>query len=94
MLLQTKHFEKRTQGRGITKIMLEMVFKFGTEIGIDKIILSKKTIKGILEKKRLDLDTRANLIKILDKGGLCIVADCEHFITAYPISNKRLFKEK
>ena len=94
MLQQTKHFEKRIQSRGVTQTMIDIVFRFGTAISLDKVILVQKTIKELLKKESFKTDERKMLIKILDKGGLCIVEEDGNLITAYPLHEGKSLSQK
>ncbi len=77
----TKHFMQRTNERGITKMIVDLALSFGQQKG-DKIILNKKETRAVL----LELDfLRRNLIKVLDKKGVVVVADDDALITAYGI---------
>jgi hypothetical protein len=72
---KTKHIEKRMAQRGISKAMIELVLNYGEESG-DKVVLGRRKAKRLLEDFR-------TLIKIIDKGGVTVVAQGEALITAY-----------
>ena len=75
----TGHLRSRMSQRGINKKMVEIVFQFGKEKG-DKIILNKKdAMKNCKEMQT----TLKYLKKIIDKGGLVIVAKDNAIITSY-----------
>lgn len=80
--MKTKHFVERLNQRGISNELLFMVEKYGEFYDKDKIRLGKKEIDSVL--KELE-DTKKNLIKARDKGGIEIVHSDEVFITCYPI---------
>lgn len=71
----TKHIEKRMAQRGISKAMIELVLNYGEESG-DKVVLGRRSAQRLLEDFR-------TLIKIIDKGGVTVVAQGEALITAY-----------
>lgn len=50
-MLQTQHFIKRANQRGINKNLIETTFLYGEYSG-DKILLSRKKIKSILEREK------------------------------------------
>ena len=71
----TKHIEKRMAQQGISKAMIELVLNYGEESG-DKVVLGRRSAQRLLEDFR-------TLIKIIDKGGVTVVAQGEALITAY-----------
>lgn len=75
----TKHAGARQSQRGISTLMVEYVMTNGVEEK-DKFILGKKEISlrltAIEQEKRL-------LMKLMDKGGVVVVADGETVITTY-----------
>lgn len=82
----TKHSNKRMKQRGITKDMIDFTIFFG-EIDGDKYFTKKKTIKD--EISMIDLQImhlqklRKTALKILDKGGVTVVADNGKIISTY-----------
>lgn len=75
----TKHAGVRQSQRGITSSMVDYVFTHGAEEN-DKLTLGRKEVlqrlDAINEEKRL-------LMKILDKGGVVVVAHGDTVITTY-----------
>ena len=81
MLQFTNHGFARMEQRGISKEMIELALEFGDYIK-DKVILNSRKIKSLLKKVSINL--KSKLLKILDKGGLIVVLgdDCS-VITVY-----------
>jgi len=78
-----KHINQRTRQRGITNRMIELTLEFG-EVQADKIKLGSRRIKKLLKNhKKISTDLKRDLLKILDKGGLVVVASGSSLITAY-----------
>lgn len=77
----TKHIGERMSQRGMTKRMLELVMEFGKEQG-DKIVLNRKTTQYLLDE--ID-QTKKDLLKVMDKGGIVVVCDNETLITTYRV---------
>lgn len=75
----SKHAKTRQSQRGITSPMVDYVFANGAEAN-DKLTLGRKEVLQRLaeigEEKRL-------LMKILDKGGVVVVAQGDTVITTY-----------
>lgn len=75
----THHAQERMAQRGISRDMVEYVLTNGTPER-DRVIIGRKEALRILgtlqEEQRL-------LKKILDKGGVVVVADGDAFITTY-----------
>lgn len=78
-MFETHHINKRVRQRGITKRMIELTLEFG-EVQADKIRLGTRRIKKLL---RTHKELKGDLLKILDKGGLIVVASDSTLITAY-----------
>lgn len=72
---KTKHIEKRMAQRGISNAMIDLTLNYGEESG-DKVILGRRSAKRLLEDVR-------TLLKIIDKGGVAVVAQGDSLITAY-----------
>lgn len=72
---KTVHFEKRMSQRGINKDVVQLVMEYGEQQG-DKLILSRKAAERLMHAAR-------TLAKILDKGGLVVVAAGESQLTTY-----------
>lgn len=97
-MYQTYHLQARMRQRGISKIMLETVWYFGTVYG-DKIVLGRKELRKELDlldqqrkniqrkgnKESLDLlnQRRQTFLKAMDKGGIVLVEESGSGITAY-----------
>ena len=77
--IYTQHFNQRMNHRGMTKKMIELVFTYG-DIRNDKIFLNRKLIKHLINKCILDKKT---LLKVLEKGGICLIYKNNCFITTY-----------
>ena len=78
-MYETLHINKRVRQRGITNRMIELTLEFG-EVQADKIRLGTRLIKKLLKTHK---DLKKDLLKILDKGGLVVVASGATLITAY-----------
>ena len=79
---ETLHINQRVRQRGITKRMIELTLEFG-EVQADKIRLGSRRIKKLLKQHKISQDIKRDLLKILDKGGLVVVASGSALITAY-----------
>ena len=75
----THHAQVRMAQRGINKDMVEYVLTNGTPEK-DRVILARKDALRILESLQ---EEQRLLKKILDKGGVVVVADGDAFITTY-----------
>ena len=81
----SKHARKRKGQRGIQDWMVELAQDFGTVSG-DRTVLGRRELVGLLA----DVDQfRAGLLKILDKGGVGVVAKGDDVVTAYNVTKKR-----
>lgn len=72
---KTRHFQQRMSQRGINQDMVDLVLSYGETDG-DKVILSRKASARLMEAAR-------TLAKILDKGGLVVVASGDAQLTTY-----------
>ena len=81
-MIETHHINQRLRQRGITKRMIELTLEFG-EVQKDKIRLGSRRIKKMLRNHKVSQDLKGDLLKILDKGGLVVVASGTALITAY-----------
>lgn len=78
-MTKTKHIQQRMSQRGVTNDVVDFVINNGL-IKQDKYYLNRKEILKMLA----DTDkTRKILTKMLDKGGVVVVADGENLITTY-----------
>ncbi len=78
-MYETLHINQRARQRGITNRMIELTLEYGI-VQADKIKLGTRRIKKLL---RTHKDIKADLLKILDKGGLIVVVSGAAMITAY-----------
>jgi copper(I)-binding protein len=81
----TKHAAVRKSQRGISSTMVDYVLINGID-DKDKVVLGRKEILDILEKIE---DEKRLLMKMLDKGGIVVVAEGETVITAYNRTSHR-----
>jgi len=75
----TMHVQERMSQRGISKAMVEYVVEHGKPEH-DRVILGRKEALQILESLQ---EQQRILKKILDKGGVVVVADGNSLITTY-----------
>jgi hypothetical protein len=76
---QTQHLQQRMSQRGISREMVELVLTHGVP-DQDKYVLGRKEALRLLE----DFQRSERLLKkILDKGGVVVVADGDALITTY-----------
>jgi hypothetical protein len=78
-MYETLHINQRARQRGITNRMIELTLEYGV-VQADKIKLGTKGIKKLL---RTHKHIKADLLKIMDKGGLVVVVSGAALITAY-----------
>ncbi|GJH13585.1 DUF4258 domain-containing protein [Caballeronia novacaledonica] len=84
-MLSTKHLQQRMSQRGVNKDMVELAWTYGAQEG-DKYILGRKEALSRLEA----LQSEARLIKkVLDKGGIVVVASEDALITSYNCQHRR-----
>ena len=77
----SKHFEARTQQRGIRTSTIQMADKYGNQRG-DKIFFGRKEINSAL--KELEIE-KSKLLKARDQGGIVSVNKNGTLITVYKI---------
>lgn len=75
----TQHIKQRMSQRGISKDMIELVLAHGIP-DRDKYVLGHKAARLLLEKFQ---ETERVLKKIIDKGGVTVVAEGESLVTTY-----------
>lgn len=75
----TFHARQRMSQRGITREMIDLVLEYG-QVSQDKAVLGRKDAQALL--LRLQQQMRV-LKKVLDKGGVVVVADNDRVITTY-----------
>ncbi len=81
----TKHIQQRMSQRGVSRDMVELVLNHGT-LEQDKYVLGRKEALSLLDS--LQREERL-LKKILDKGGVVVVADGDALITTYNCEQRR-----
>ena len=76
----TKHAEARQNQRGISSSMVQYALQYGKEDCESRVVFGRKDaearLKALQEEERL-------VKKILDKGGVVVVAEGETIITTY-----------
>jgi hypothetical protein len=75
----TQHAMQRMGQRGVSRDMINLVLEYG-EREQDKLILGRKQAQRLLEERQKEMKV---LKKILDKGGLVVVAANDALITIY-----------
>lgn len=75
----TQHIQQRMSQRGVSRDMVELVLSHGRP-DQDKYILGRKEAAQRLELLRRESQL---LKKVLDKGGVVVVADGDALITTY-----------
>ena len=78
-MYETLHINQKVRQRGITNRMIELTLEYGI-VQADKIKLGTRRIKKLL---RTHKHIKADLLKIMDKGGLVVVVSGAAMITAY-----------
>jgi hypothetical protein len=81
----SKHAAARQAQRGISTTMIDYVLTNG-QLEKDKYVLGKKEILDILTSIE---DEKRLLMKLLDKGGVVVVAEGETVITTYNRTSHR-----
>jgi Domain of unknown function (DUF4258) len=76
---KTKHFQQRMSQRGVTRTMVDLVLAFGS-VEQNKHVLDRRGALALLES--LKGEERA-LMKIVDKGGVAVVAQGDSLVTTY-----------
>lgn len=75
----TQHIQQRMSQRGVSRDMVELVLDHG-RIEQDRYILGRKEASRRLEMLRRESQL---LKKVLDKGGVVVVAEGDALITTY-----------
>ena len=75
----TRHVLQRMSQRGVTREMIDLVLEHG-RISHDKATLGRKDAQELLARMQRQMRI---LKKILDKGGLVVVAENDRIITTY-----------
>jgi len=78
------HFLQRQNQRGVSMAMVDYVIEHGTPER-DRVIMGKK---DALRKLEMLQEEQRLLKKILDKGGVVVVADGETLITTYNFQHR------
>ncbi len=78
-MIQSLHVRQRMSQRGITREMVDLVLQHG-EVKHDKAMLSRKDAQKLLARMQQEMKV---LKKVLDKGGVVVVAESDTIITAY-----------
>lgn len=81
----TKHIQQRMSQRGVSRDMVELVLTRGT-LDQDKYVLGRKEALSLLDA--LQREERL-LKKILDKGGVVVVAEGDSLITTYNCERRK-----
>jgi len=81
---RTRHFKQRMSQRGVSKDMVDLALSFG-EIRGDKYVLNRRGAQFLLDQMRY---TERIVKKILDKGGITVVAQDGSLITTYNYSGE------
>lgn len=85
-MYDTKHVQKRTQQRGITKDMINFTLDHGVVKG-DRWFLNRKLLNETIN----DLETQLKVArKLRDKGGIVVVADGEALLTAFDFDSRKM----
>lgn len=79
MMRWTIHAQQRMNQRGINREMMELVMEYG-KIDLDKRVLGRKDAQSLLTQMQEQMKV---LKKIIDKGGIVIVAENDTCITTY-----------
>lgn len=81
----TLHIQQRMSQRGVSRDMVDLVLTHGTP-DQDKFVLGKKEAMRLLETLE---HTRRLVMKVLDKGGVVVVAAGEALVTTYNCDRRR-----
>jgi hypothetical protein len=76
----TRHAHQRMGQRGISRKMLDVVLTYGTPCHDCKVTLGYKEVQDLISEMQENIKV---LKKILDKGGVVVVADNNSVITTY-----------
>lgn len=81
----TRHIQQRMSQRGLTQGMVNLVMEYGTQEQ-DRYFLGRKEALALLAAKR---EEERILMKILDKGGVVVVAADGTLITTYNYNGRQ-----
>ncbi len=77
---KTKHIQARMTQRGIREELVQLAVQFGYEHHDGKVILNRKGAERLVQElERIKRTAR----KIMESGGLCVVAQGDALITTY-----------
>lgn len=76
---KTRHGMQRMSQRGISQAMVELVMQYG-EPNQDEVVLGRRQAERLLKQRQEEMKV---LKKVLDKGGLVVVANDDTVITTY-----------
>lgn len=79
MMKWTIHAQQRMNQRGINREMMELVMEYG-KIDLDKRVLGRKDYQFLLARMQKQMKV---LKKIIDKGGIVVIAENDNLITTY-----------
>lgn len=79
----TKHVHDRMNKRGITKDMIDFVLNFG-EVNGDSWYVNRKELQKLIRNLEYEMKIAK---KLLDKGGIVVVAESETILTTYDIDS-------
>jgi hypothetical protein len=79
MMKWTIHAQQRMNQRGINREMMELVMEYG-KIDLDKRVLGRKDAQFLLARMQEQMKV---LKKIIDKGGIVVIAENDTCITTY-----------
>ncbi len=85
LMQPTRHIQQRMSQRGVTQGMVSLVMEYGTQEQ-GRYILGRKEALALLAAKR---EEERILMKILDKGGVVVVAADGTLITTYDYSGRQ-----
>jgi Domain of unknown function (DUF4258) len=75
----TIHAERKMNQRGINRLMVDLCLEYG-KIDQSKRVLGREDAKELLELMQSQMTV---LKKIIDKGGIVVIAENNTFITTY-----------
>lgn len=81
----TRHIQQRMSQRGVTRDLVDLVMTYGRQ-DQDKYVMGRREAQKHLEA--LQNETRL-VKKVLDKGGVVVVADGDALITTYNFDSRR-----
>jgi hypothetical protein len=81
----TKHIQQRMSQRGVSREMVDYVLNHGTPEDSKYVLGRKEALKQLEELKSQE----RLLKKILDKGGVVVVAENDALITTYNCEKRR-----